>query len=99
MKNFVLGVFVSAILFAALALSTFGKYFSSGVPMLAGSTETTLEKLPTPEQIQKELVRRGYKINIDGVIGRETLDAWERACIDDIMTSPKFTRTVSTNGK
>jgi len=35
--------------------------------------------LPSPMQIQEELVKRGYKIKADGKIGNETLKAWDRA--------------------
>ncbi|KKM86010.1 hypothetical protein LCGC14_1283420 [marine sediment metagenome] len=35
--------------------------------------------LPSMFDIQRELVRRGYKIKIDGKIGRKTLEAWDDA--------------------
>jgi len=33
--------------------------------------------MPTFEEIQEELVRRGHNIEIDGRIGKETLRAWD----------------------
>jgi hypothetical protein len=82
MKNFVLGIITSAVLFAALAFSTFSK--------LDKQEADSLPTLPTPQQIQRKLISRGYSIKADGVIGKETLDAWEAACCNDIMTAQKF---------
>lgn len=33
--------------------------------------------LQTPEQIQQELTYRGYNIEVDGVMGKSTIDAWD----------------------
>jgi hypothetical protein len=48
MKNFVFGVITSAVLFAALAFSTFYKLEKQAAP-----------SLPTPQQIQQKLISRG----------------------------------------
>jgi len=38
--------------------------------------------MPTFEEIQEELVRRGHNIEIDGRIGKETLRAWDKEIIE-----------------
>lgn len=39
--------------------------------------------LPTFRDIQEELVDRGYDIEVDGKIGRKTIEAWDRAICED----------------
>ena len=34
---------------------------------------------PTPAEIQQQLVDAGYDIDVDGIIGTETLKAWDKA--------------------
>lgn len=38
--------------------------------------------IPTFYEIQEELVRRGHNIKIDGIVGKETIAAWDREQCD-----------------
>jgi Ni,Fe-hydrogenase III small subunit len=39
-----------------------------------------VETVPTPQDIQRLLVAHGADLHIDGVIGAETIKAWEAHC-------------------
>lgn len=40
------------------------------------------DHIPTFTEIQQQLVDRGHNIKVDGIIGKETLRAWERELCD-----------------
>lgn len=42
-----------------------------------GAASTRTGAVPTIDQIQQMLVDRGHDIRVDGIMGRETLDAWQ----------------------
>lgn len=50
------------------------------IPLWQTSAETTY--IPTKRQLQEALCEAGYPVEVDCVIGRETLRQWSRYCAD-----------------
>lgn len=40
-------------------------------------------QIPTIVEVQQMLVDKGYEIEVDGIIGKETLTAWDRAICNE----------------
>jgi len=73
----------------ALAITGFRIYAHFRPSPAAYGTQSA--DMPTFEEIQEELVRRGHNIEIDGRIGKQTLNAWD-AEICDQEASKMFER-------
>ena len=75
---------------AYFALGLYGLKCPVKRPTIAPAAQTQAD-MPTFEEIQEELVRRGHNIEVDGRIGKQTLNAWD-AEICDQEASKMFER-------
>ena len=56
--------------------------FTASVHNKITTLRAQVDRVPTVEELQQRLVNQGYAVEIDGIVGPETLKQWNRYICD-----------------